>query len=737
VAFFLCTSATAQITIPPRIHIPRVTAPPRLEDFVSGENLRTGLRITNFHQREPNDGSPARLETVAYLSYDDKNIYAVFLCKEDPKVLRAHVSQREDISDDDRVSITLDTFHDNRRAYEFFSNPLGIQKDGIITEGQDDDFDFDTVWHSQGRITQDGFAVLIAIPFKSLRFDPKPAATWGIVLGRYSPVMQEFSTWPQTTERVEAYIPQFATLEAMNGEKPTHNFQFIPYVSFIGQRAIDTDFGADPSPKTTNEWRGGVDAKYVFHDALTFDFTANPDFSQVESDEPQVTINQRYEVFFPEKRPFFTDGAGFFQTPETLFFSRRIADPQFGLRMTGKIGGWSLGLLTADDRAPGRLAPTDDPMAGARANIQVFRTQREIGKESSVGFLFSRRSFGSVSNDAFSLDTRLKLNDNWWFTAQAVKSGAVDDSGNHLSGADAFAEIRHTGLHWNYSTSYLDRSPNFRADLGFIPRVDIRDLENDGGYQWRPETGPLVSFGPNVNTRLIYDHHGKLQEWAVNAPFSFQFKGPTSISCGRLEELETFQGIGFRESANYISLSSQKFKPIGIDASYTRGTDINFEPADGLLPFLGKSYYATAGITFRPNSQLRIAETYIFDRLRTFAGSAITALPSSAAVYNNHLFRTRVHYQFTRSFSARAIIDYDATLPNSKLINLENSKRITTDFLLTYLLHPGTAIYAGYTDRFENLMFDSQDSSQLQRTNNPTFQTSRQFFVKLSYLLRF
>src|ERR1700704_2621350 len=340
-----------------RVRLPRISTPPRLADYIGSAPHDQELRIADFRQREPNDGAAATLETTAYLSYDTHNRYAVFVGKEEARLIRSHVSRREEIEDDDRVSIALDTFHDGRRAYEFFANPLGVQKEGVITEGQDDDFSFDTQWHSEGRMTANGFVVLIAIPFKSLRFHPSAGAGWGIALGRYSPATKEFSTWPYLTEKIEAYVGQFATLEAMGDATPGHNVQFMPYVSFAGQRFLNRPDGVAPSINRQNEFRGGVDAKFVLADALTFDFTANPDFSQVESDEPQVTVNQRYEVFFPEKRPFFTEGAGFFQTPENLFFSRRIADPQFGLRMAGKIGSWAMGALATDDRAPGQLLP--------------------------------------------------------------------------------------------------------------------------------------------------------------------------------------------------------------------------------------------------------------------------------------------------------------------------------------------------------------------------------------------
>ena len=163
--------------------------------------------------------------------------------------------------------------------------------------------------------------------------------------------------------------------------------------------------------------RGGVDAKAVIKDALTLDMTFNPDFSQVESDEPQVTVNQRYEVFFPEKRPFFMENASYFLLPQQLFFSRRIIDPQFGVRLTGKLGRWAIGVLAADDRAPGRRAAAGSALDGKRATDAVLSVQRDFLKDSHVRLFVTDRELAASSNRVASLDMRLRLPGSWFITA--------------------------------------------------------------------------------------------------------------------------------------------------------------------------------------------------------------------------------------------------------------------------------------------------------------------------------
>ena len=200
---------------PPTISIPRVTQPPKLEDYLNGAAHPVALQITGFRQRDPGDGTPVSEPTTAYLSYDDDNLYVVFVCKDEPGAARGHLTKREAVGSDDIVGILLDTFHDRQRAYEFFVNPLGTQMDAIATEGQSDDFSFDTLWHSEGRMTDDGYVAWMAIPFKSLRFSNAPKQTWGIALLRAVSRKNELSFWPYITHQIQGFAQEMATLEGL------------------------------------------------------------------------------------------------------------------------------------------------------------------------------------------------------------------------------------------------------------------------------------------------------------------------------------------------------------------------------------------------------------------------------------------------------------------------------------------------------------------------------------------
>ncbi|HZU33374.1 MAG TPA: DUF5916 domain-containing protein [Candidatus Angelobacter sp.] len=716
----------------PSIQVPHVDHAPQLEDFINGKPRQAELRITDFRQREPRDGAPASQPTEAFISYDDRNLYVAFVCKANPRTIRAHMVKREDIAGDDSVSVSLDTFHDGQRAYEFFANPLGIQMDGITSEGvDDDDFSFDAVWQSRGKITADGYVVLFSIPFKSLRFHSRSrrASTWGIALGRVIPGNRELSTWPLLTQKVEAYVPQFASMESPEHAHSARNMEFTPYVFAAGEKALDTTT-IPAIMQTQPTYRGGIDAKVVLHDSFTLDATVNPDFSQVETDEPQVTTNQRYEVYFPEKRPFFLENSDFFNTPETLLFTRRIIDPQYGVRLTGKVGNWKVGLLAVDDRAPGVLEPINSSFFGQRAENFAGRIQRSFNNGSNIGVMFTRRQFGDTSTTLASADMRLKLGQNWVFTGQYMQSGVLAGNGQPLEFAKAiYGSLKYTGRKFNYSTTYQDRDPLFAGDvLGFFTRTDIRSLNQNVSYLWRPENGNLTSVGPAFSANAVYDHENVLQNWYADLPLQFNFKGPTSFSFGRSEYFERYLGTGFRKNSSYATFSTHKLRIVGFSASYAQGLDINYFPAAGVPASLGNAIDASAALSFKPGKHLQFEEKYILSRLGSIAQRGV--------IYENHIARSKLNYQLTRPLSFRLIVDYNGLAGNPLIADFDPARHFSYDFLMTYLVHPGTAIYIGYNDNYQNLVLDPTNPLSFVRTTDFTHLTSRQFFVKLSYAFR-
>ena len=720
---------TAPVAAPARpiVTIPRVEAPPRLEDYTSGEKSG-GVRVAGFLQRDPGDLVAPSEATEAYLSYDRLHLYAIFVCRtSDRSRIRARVARREQMFSDDHVALFLDTFNDKQRAYMFFSSPLGIQADGISTDSGGDDMSFDTVWQSRGLLTEFGYVVSFAIPFKSLRFPAGSGpSSWGIALSRHIPEKNEDDFWPGITRRVSGFAAQFAEARGLEGVSPGRNIQLIPYGTFTGARFLDRDRSAFDSD---NEGRAGVDAKVVVRDAVTLDFTVNPDFSQVESDEPQVTVNQRFEVFFPERRPFFLENANYFETPINLFFSRRIRDPQFGARATGKLGGWAIGALASDDRGPGHLVAQTDPLFNDRSGNALFRARREFG-QSSVGGLVTARDFGPSSNRIASVDSRIRLNKAWFFDGQAALSDNTALSGTEQQGAAYAASVSKAGRRLTYSLSYSDVDRDFRAPLGFVPRTDIRQVLSFATVRWRPKSGPINAIGPNSFVQYTWDRSGELTDYLIRFPLQIDLKRQTGVFIRRAESMERFAGLEFREHENYVNFYTSYLRWMDFSISLSNGARPNFFPADGQAPYAADYRDASVSFTFRPTSRLLLDQTYLYSHLEAARGSGY-----SGTIFDNHIVRSRVNYQFSRELSLRAIFDYNGVLANDALVALDRTKHVTADVLLTYLLNPGTALYVGVTDGFDNVRLDPVLG--IRPTPNPTTSTGRQFFIKTSYLFRF
>jgi hypothetical protein len=733
---FAAASAGAQ-TPASTITVPRLQRAPSLE-YVVGQDRHVGdngldaaraaaglgIAVTDFRQREPGDGTPVSQATTAYLSYDDANLYVVFVCRDDPAKVRARVARREEIGADDQVVLYLDTFRDHKRAYFFMINPLGVQLDGIMTEGQDDDLSWDAVWQSDGRVTPDGYVARMTIPFRSLRFPRAPVQTWGVAIGRVIRRSSEEAYWPLLTKRVKGFVPQFAALEGLADISPARNVQATPYSTLARARFLDDDV---PAMVTDDDHRLGLDAKLVLRDALTLDATMNPDFSQVESDDPQVTTNQRFDLFFPEKRPFFIENSGYFQTPVNLFFSRRVVDPGAGVRLTGKAGRWAVGAIAINDRAPGRVA-SPDPLAGSRAAVGALRIQRELGEESTVGFLVTHRDLEGSFDRALSLDSRLKLGSNWAFAGQLMRSETreLDSARTRRSGTGVLAQIEREGRHFDYTGSYLRFSPDFAVPLGFVQRLAIQQTEHEWKVRLRPDGKAVLNYGPTVSVAYVWDPDGVQLDREIKGEFQVEMVGETELQVEHARAFELFEGIPFRPYSSQVSLATQWLKWLGVDASYQWGTAVNHDPAGALLPFMGRAAEAELGLGIRPTPRLRVDQAVIHSRLDTDAG---------ARVFTERLWRTKLNYQFSRFLSLRAIVDYEAEYADTTLFDDdERARQWGADLLITYLVNPGTALYVGYTDRYENL---SIFEGNVERTRSPTLSVGRQVFVKLSYLWRF
>ena len=731
------------------VNIPHVEQPPRLEDYITMEpNPAVAgkmARIEGFRQWIPHDGEPVSQRTVVYLGYDDKNFYAVYVCYDnEPSKIRAHLGRRDDIWDDDFADIWIDSFHDHRRAYEFVVNPFGVQGDGLATDSNED-FSFDTVWYSRGQITNEGWVAWFAIPFKSLRFTKSAVQTWGITLQREIHRSNEKSFWPYTSKKQEGIISQNGDLQGMENISPGRNMQFIPYGLLRSFRDLDL---RDPNnPKFVSrdaKVDGGVDAKFVIKDSLVLDATVEPDFSQIESDQPQVTVSQRFEVFFPEKRPFFQENSNYFDTPINLFFTRRIVNPQFGARLTGKVDKYSLGLLLADDRSPGQVVPENDPLANKRAYFAIGRLSRDILKDSNIGLMYTDREFAGGFNRVGGADATIRLSPTVVTRFQAVESSTlqIDDSDhtqlNHFAGPGFEADISRFGHSLNTEIHYTGRANGYLTETGFNQQSGINSEDAVFWYNFWPEKH-VLRWGPQMEYYRNDDHDGNRLNWGYFPEFFIELARQTRATFTYAQEAELLRPIDFpvlTQNKDFIRQTKVVFfrsaptKRLIFDVDYRWGRRINYAPAVDMEPYLARRDSATTDLSIIATNHLRIDNTYLWFRLGDPSGRF--------AAFNNHIIRSKWNYQFTPRLSARVIMQYSSVLANQAFTSLQTTKNLNADFLITYLVHPGTAIYVGYNSNLENLdpNLTVGSDGNIIRTNS-YINDSRQFFVKASYLFRF
>ena len=751
------TSAEPPKAQPPISYkVPLIAEGLRLSDFAGmaprPELKEKLLKITGFIQNSPSDGKPATEETEVWLGYTKSTFYLVFICCDHhADQIRGHLARRENILNDDNVSVIFDPFQDHRKGVIFLVNPAGVQADAAWTENQGQDYSYDQVWDSEGQVTREGWMALMAIPFRSLRFRPD-GSDWGVVFARNFPRNSELSYWPRVAANISGVLTQEETLKGIEGVTGSHNVQINPYVLGQNERTLETLDPLNPYFSSRHlEGTAGGEFKAVLKDKIVFDATVNPDFSDIESDQPQFTVNQRYPVYFSELRPFFLENANFFTTPSpiTLLYTRNIVRPEYGARLTGKLGHTNIGLLAIDDREPGETVSPGDPLYKKRATIAVGRVSQDFGKGSSISALYTDFEFGHGWNRIGGVDSIVRFNDKWTAVGQWVESSTMGDldSPGYSAGPTWNMSVSRSGHSFNLNSNFVDFSTGFQTLLGFIQSSNIRSGHTYANYNWYPKSKKILTYGLETSQNIAFDHQGNrvyhysnfdafvvLPRNIVMYPYAGQNSdtvGPPSYSLlsGYKNFTENYGGFGARGAP---------WAQLNFNISATRSGNVNYNPASGHPPSLLNQETAQVYVTLQPIRQLTADNTYLLDRDHSVANGAF--------VYEVQTFRTKINYQFTRAISARVIVEYDSTLANPAETSLLRTKQIGTEALFTWLPHPGTAIYVGYNNDMQNLDRSlcnrlpggACDPDNTVAPRAPQFlNDGRQIFIKASYLFRF
>lgn len=756
------------LTHPGHVIIPRLDVVPKLEDFLAtpmrSRTVEKMLRISHFIERYPNDGGRPSGSTVAYLGYTHDYFFVAFVCNDvTPKLLRAHMLARDAMEDDDNVQVMLDTFHDQRRAFVFESNPIGIQADALYSEQNGYDYSFDTVWDTWGKRTSSGYVVLIRIPFASLYFSkaaPGQMRTWGIILERNISHTNESDYWPRSNNNIAGLLTQDMAAEGFSDIEHGQNLQFEPYMLTRNLRQLNTINPVNPYFEDKHlQGYSGLDAKFILHNSLVLDTTVNPDFSQVGIDNP-ATPNQRFPPYFAEVRPFFIENSSYFMTPINLYYTNNIETPQYGARLTGKVGPWALGLLGVDDRSPGQAVPTGDPEYNTRAHFYVGRVNRDIGSLSDVGLIYVEREYLDSFNRAGGLDYRARLKNRWTLTGQAVTSQTknIDNSTQGEQKCETLAltcsgqayshQVAYSDLHHSWWMSYNDTSAGFVTDTGFFLRPDVREPNGYYTYTFRPTHGLILSHGPAIYSERIWDHTGVPLDFYLNPSYSLNFKGRTSFSANidvgqdRLRPVDYSalpNDVEYHNRTSGMNFYTSPLPYVAVGGGFYRGTVINYSPPSNAGPGPMNVSSQNLNLEVKPFNSIDLQNSYVYTHF--------TNLMNGDVVYDNHEIISRWNFQMTKAASFNLIGQYISTLPTPQYTDLSNSKTLFADALFTYMPHPGTALYIGYLGNFANLDralctrnrdgLCDMNAPILPPTSSSLMNDGKTLYLKLSYLLRF
>ena len=492
----------------PRVRVSRTDTPPEIDGRLDDEVWRTAAMLSEFVQQSPLDGAPATEETEIYISYDSDHIYfAFYLHYSDPGIMRANRVDRDTAWQDDLMTVYLDTFMDQQVCYDFDLNGYNVQGDGIINASQTRggpipiaDRSWEALFYSGTQIVEDGYTAEMAIPFKSFRYPARPPGVehrWGFQFVReIKGKNQENVVWAPMSRDVQSFMAQMGVLEGMTDLSTSRNLEILPSFTAIQYSSLDRETGDFVNRGTDPE--GGVNVKYGITSNLTADFTGNPDFSQIESDLPQIEVNQRFPLFFPELRPFFLEGAEIFEfvSPVDLVHTRTLVDPNVGAKLTGKVGNTTLGVMVTDDEAPGKRDDPNDPGFGRNAQVAIGRARYDLYSESHIGVLATDREFLDGYNRVGGIDGQFRLGQATRFNFVAFRSQDRDEQGVQREGPMLGAMVAHEGRHLQARMFGARIDPDFRTDVGFLQRVDQQLGGANVGYRWWPESW-LISWGPD------------------------------------------------------------------------------------------------------------------------------------------------------------------------------------------------------------------------------------------------
>lgn len=763
IALLLLVPTLAAAQAPAQAPAPTVTMP-RVETEIAVDGKldeavwRQATRLEGFYQYQPVDSRMAEDSTVVLMWYSPTAIhFGIMVYDRVPEGVRATVSERDNIASDDQVTIFLDTFNDRRRAYFFGVNPYGIQDDGVRSEGGfsvgmgmmgSTDRSPDFIWQSKGEKTAFGWVAEIRVPFKSLRWSGGNEFTWGLNVQRTTRRTGYDDTWTDVRRANASFLAQAGTITGIRDIKRGVVTEIQPTVTadFPGTRLSDGSFDRGD---VRHDIGGNLRLGFT---QLTVDATINPDFSQVESDAGLVTINERFALFIPERRPFFLEGIELFASPNNLVYTRTVANPLAGGKLTGKFGAWTVAHLSALDEFGQARDGSATPDTRSLANLT--RLRRDVGSNSVAGITMTNRDEDGRHNRVISADTRLVFNKLYYLQGQVGASFTKDDRSDKFRSDPLWElEVDRTGRMFGFNYKVTGIGNDFETWSGFVNRTGIvtaRGFNRLAFYGSRGALFEQVSVFGGISRIFAYGNvGGRALEGGQELNLSLRIRGGWSLSSrgelgffrfdpatyrgysvagpGGTEAFSLASGV-FNAPSGSVTITTPTWRLWQGSFNVTRATRVIFPEA---AEAQGTS--ATASITMRPTPAVRVFGTLAvqtLDRSRDGSEFARTILPRlKVEVQPNRSLFFRLVSEY-RSERQSALVDPVSGLPvliNGAPTSPRNTNRLRMDWLASFEPTPGTVAFLGYGSTLRG--DQALTFRELERTEDG-------FFVKVAYLFR-
>jgi len=720
ITFFVAFVVAA--TPRPEFSVARTSVPPTLDGKIDDQawteaKLTTGEWLTY----NPVKGDRLSQQTQVWVAYDDRAIYFAFRCLDpEPSKIKSSVSRRDDLFRDDWVGLSLDAMFTGQTSYDMFVNPHGVQGDILTSSSSGEDSAPDWVWESAGRQTEQGYEVEVKLPLQSIRFKSGSEVKMGLLFWRRVSRLGSSASWP-VLQSGKSVFECHATAVFDDLTQP-RTLELIPSLTYSNNRDLQSPgrWG-----KAESEPDAGITVKYGLTSSIAAEAAVNPDFSQVESDAFQVEVNQRYPIFFSEKRPFFMEGMGIFTLAGvtgdgnmlTTVHTRKIVDPLWGLKLTGTVGRVSFGTLSAADESPGREFDdgSTNPMLGGKRYFNIGRALYSLGKGTYVGGMLTDTEFGDEFNRVAGSDISLRIGEHQSIGGTFLGSTSQSDAGERKSGISgnvtygynsdrivAFSQIEHYDEDFQMDTAFYRRTgiSNGWAFFGYNIDPDKKK------YPWIRQIRPLI-WVQHGRDRVAGGHESVA---VMGANFSFTRQGFLRVDW--MTGNEPWAGQIFDIGGVRVFGNAQFTRWLNGNAFFMSGKAIYYDTEN---PYQGNRRTCEAGLTLQPTSRIR--QNISYSRVDFERAS------NHEHIYSVNLVNTRSTYQFNRNFYLRAILQYDSS-----------RHRILSDFLGSYELVPGTVAYAGYGSLFNRQAFRD---GEWHSGEGEYLTTRRGFFFKVSYLQRF